>query len=248
MKHRFFQGGNVLFLILIAVALFAALSYAVTQSSNSAGNNASAEQAEVAAGQLIQYANLIRFGVQRLQISNGCSDTEISFQRDWDGDGTIEDNNDDAFNPFSPTDNRCHIFDPAGANISYVAPDNVLLNDELEGMNLFFGDYEITGIAHIVEVGTDCMDARCAELLLLLRNLDPIVCDAINEELEIIGTIGAGITNLGSGPQRFRGFYNYTNSGSLLNVPQWIGRPIGCHLRSSAGLGLNTFHFTLIAR
>ena len=61
--------GNVLFLILIAVALFAALSYAVTQSSNPAGNNASKEQAELIAAQIVQSAAGIKFAYDRLNIS-----------------------------------------------------------------------------------------------------------------------------------------------------------------------------------
>ena len=63
------QRGNVLFLILIAVALFAALSYAVTQSSNPAGNNASKEQADLIAAQIVQSAAGIKFAYDRLNIS-----------------------------------------------------------------------------------------------------------------------------------------------------------------------------------
>lgn len=72
------ERGNVLFLILIAVALFAALSYAVTQSSRGGGNADSETQAISMAG-LVNYVSGIRFGVQRLAIS-GVDPVTLNFQ------------------------------------------------------------------------------------------------------------------------------------------------------------------------
>lgn len=62
------QKGNVLFLILIAVALFAALSYAVTQSSRS-GSDASKETNVINTASLTQYPNAVRTSVLRMIIS-----------------------------------------------------------------------------------------------------------------------------------------------------------------------------------
>lgn len=69
--------GNVLFLVLIAVALFAALSYAVTQSSRSGGGTSN-ETAALAASQITQYLNGVRTAATRL-VLNGVDPKELQF-------------------------------------------------------------------------------------------------------------------------------------------------------------------------
>ncbi len=62
------QNGNVLFIILIAVALFAALSYAVTQSGRSSGNDTTAEKAAVYAAQIIQQITAVKMAAMRMNV------------------------------------------------------------------------------------------------------------------------------------------------------------------------------------
>lgn len=59
------ESGNALFLILIAVALFAALSYAITSSGRGSGNITN-EQALINAGQLTQYPAMVRAAATRM--------------------------------------------------------------------------------------------------------------------------------------------------------------------------------------
>jgi hypothetical protein len=73
------QKGNVLFLILIAVALFAALSYAVTQSSRS-GGDASKETNVINTAALTQYPNSVRTSVLRLIIA-GVDPLDLQFNK-----------------------------------------------------------------------------------------------------------------------------------------------------------------------
>lgn len=62
------ERGNVLFLILIAVALFAALSYAITQSTRTGGGNAAREQSLIGSSALAQYPINLRSAVMRMVI------------------------------------------------------------------------------------------------------------------------------------------------------------------------------------
>ena len=57
----------VLFLILIAVALFAALSYAVTNSGRGGGGT-DREQAEIMAAQMMQFISSLQTAKQRYEI------------------------------------------------------------------------------------------------------------------------------------------------------------------------------------
>lgn len=72
------NSGNVLFIILIAVALFAALSYAVTSSTTNIGSGISKEQASIRASQVIQFGTSLASAVTRLRM-NGADETQIYF-------------------------------------------------------------------------------------------------------------------------------------------------------------------------
>lgn len=67
------ERGNILFLILLAVVLFAALSYAVTRSTQGGGKNASSESAAAGASAIVNYLTLVRNEVERMRLVNGCA-------------------------------------------------------------------------------------------------------------------------------------------------------------------------------
>lgn len=179
--------GNVLFLILLAVALFAALSYAVTQAGRSGGKDISDEDARLAASQITQYATLLEQTVTRLRLSNGCRDTQISFAADSDGDGNWYDTDDDYHNPNAPSDFSCHVFHADGGAI-YNSEISDGLNDG--------SDWVFTGRNRVIHVGiSSCPggsgDPTCPELMALLRNLPLQTCISINENLGINNPSGA---------------------------------------------------------
>jgi hypothetical protein len=80
------QSGNVLFLILIAVALFAALSYAVSNSNRGSGD-VSAQKAAILAASVIQYADSIYGGISRLRL--GQKFDQVYFSATPQGSGTV---------------------------------------------------------------------------------------------------------------------------------------------------------------
>lgn len=102
------NSGNILFLILIAVALFAALTYTITYSSRNSGDGGLArEQAKLDTGVAEQCFAHVQRGVNILQVMNGCAAEEISYELP---NGQNE-------NPLNPNKKECFLFDEDGAGI-----------------------------------------------------------------------------------------------------------------------------------
>lgn len=159
--------GNVLFLILIAVALFAALSYAVTQSTRSGGGDASAEKSQTEAATLLSYASLVRQGYQRMKVINGCSAYDNPDYNGFRGDPNIY-------------PGKCNIYDKDGGGVPYnVYPSTSPLYTTGpttgEGRSVDF----ITMFVH--GVGS----ASGAEVELVIYNINSDICKAVNKTLGI---------------------------------------------------------------
>lgn len=148
--------------LLIAIALFAALGYAVSQSMRGGDPTlVSTERVKVLASDLLDYGRNVRQAVQTIRINNGCTETEISFEA-----------NGLAGYVHTPTVARdaCKIFNMAGGRMNYVPPTQDVSSN----------DWLLTGSTVIDQVGTTAPD-----LTLILRDIPLSVCQYINDQMNI---------------------------------------------------------------
>lgn len=174
------ESGNVLFLILIAVALFAALSYAVTQSSRSGGGDAGSETNLVNSAQLTQYPASVRTAIIRMMVSKNVTLDELAFD----------------LPPFTTLDTAPKqergVFYPTGGGATYApAPSDIMASGTPGAWN-FNGSFEIVNVG-ITEAGTGGN-----EIIAFLPGIKKSVCDKINEQLGITGDVNSDVDLSGS--------------------------------------------------
>lgn len=159
-KQRKNESGNVLFYILIAVVLFAALNFVVGNMMRGGDTEViGEEQAKLYAADILDYARSVKQAVQAMRISNGCTETDIRFV--------------DALTTGYGTSVRanCDVFDSTGGDMNYIAPiDKYGTGTEW----LFVGSNTVAG------VGTTAPD-----LVIILQNINQSICEQINEKLGI---------------------------------------------------------------
>lgn len=207
MKNREGEKGNVLFLILIAVALFAALSYAVTQSSRSGGGDAGSETNLVNSAQITQYPAGVRTSIIRMIVSSGASPDELEFNRPSDFGNCLDTDG-------SGTRGNC-VFHPDGGGATFAeAPAEVVTGTTPQSW-VINGENEINLVG--TTVGGDNPDATTAEIIAFLPNVQRSICEKINEELGISG--GAVPTETGINVA----FEMVNTSGLVGGVPGFVG-------------------------
>lgn len=177
-RNRETERGNVLFLILIAVALFAALSYAVTQSTRSGSGDASGETNLINSAQLAQYPAGVRTSVVRMVIG-GISVDQLVFNQPTNFDDV--------------SDLRYAVFHPQGGGAVFQRAPQELLDQGAAGAWIFSSHYQVDGIG-----STNSGDLGANEIIAFLPGVSQNICRRLNREVGITSSNADGIPdNLG---------------------------------------------------
>ncbi len=228
------ERGNVLFLILIAVALFAALSYAVTSSSRSGGGDASSETNLISSAQITQYPAAVRTSIVRM-IIGGAQVTDLEFNPPSDF-ANLSDSGGGAkgFGVFHP--------DGGGATYATIPPD--VMADAQQGTWTFNGDFEVVNIG--VSTATN---AAGNDIIAFLPGVKESICNRINQELGIANTpiVTATVAGVDPGtPGYMRMMDNATKipaseivigtgGAAGTNMADLDGQPYGCFRNTASG-------------
>lgn len=158
------EKGNVLFLILIAVALFAALSYVVTQSTRSGGGSTEREKNILSSAQMTQYPTALRTSIIRMVLA-GVAIENVKF----DAPGSAG---------FSVPSTSQLVFHPQGGGATFQQAPSELSST---GNNQLTWTYN----AQIAIPGIGIDGAGGNDVIAFLPGVSSGVCRQVNEELGI---------------------------------------------------------------
>ncbi len=218
------ERGNILFLILLAVVLFVALTYAVNSGMRGGGNSGSKESTDAMASELINNGALLKAATDRLRMVNGCKDTEVS---------TCTGTQYHAGNCLPKTE--CRLFHINGGNLTSIR----LPNKNLSAFTTNGGSVGTNGVSYwvadgwhsIPDVGTNTEP----ELMIFIPDIRKDVCDAINRAAGISSMPGSIMS---STPwwMNWNGIYGYNGTSAFTAFPsQYAGREFGCFYTNNDG-------------
>lgn len=187
------ERGNILFLILLAVVLFAALSNAVTQSIRGGGKDASTEGAQTTAAVIMQRMANTSAGIQRFLLTSGYTleTIDLKFTGAPHGAGDAS----------TCTVDACNLYDPAGGNVTVpLLPKGSQLSDQSTiaascPINYFNSDGTIKPFAMII--GVKDVGTSLPELVLYYCGVKKSVCDALNAATLNDSTVSTLFWNFG---------------------------------------------------
>lgn len=156
------QAGNVFFIILIAVMLFAALAFTFSKGIQQGGQTISQRQAEIASSDILNYAQRVERGVQTI-LADRVSENDLSFDNHF-------------ISGYANTDcvtNACKVFETGGGGVTWQKPPPKANNGEPYAIATNrVGSVDGT----TKQVGTTALD------LVIILPVKPLVCDTINRQ------------------------------------------------------------------
>lgn len=234
--------GNALFLILIAIFLLGALTVLLTRQSSTTDETGETERNSIKASEILRAGTSLEAAVQRL-LSQGCSENEISFWTDTNGDGN-ENASDDYYNPNSPGDKSCHVFDIKGAGLN----GNIIKTSWLDtsrSAGSRYGKVLYTGSNVVIDVGTNATPGGI-DLMAIFPFVTKEVCAEINKNIGVtLIPQEYGLYNSTAGAWEFKGAFSILGAvGDDTGLPNYslvIGKKTICVEAASSPIA-NTYH------
>lgn len=224
------ESGSAIFYILIAIVLFAALSFAVSNSFRGSGEGMRDEIYDLQASEILQFARSIRSAAHGLRI-DGIADRRISFENNFASGYT---------NSVCSLD-RCKIFHPDGAGMTYSTPSEEWLNSAIAGTP--YKEWYFSGANSVQDLGP----STNAELMLILPWLRVEMCTALNDALDITNPGGLPPQTAGNFDlvTQFTGTFN--NNETISKNPELDNKRAAC-FEASGTPATGTYHFFQVLR
>ena len=218
------EKGSILMWILIAVALFGALSAVVAQMTRGGGNS-DREVKQIDAAEMLQFSNAVKNAVQSMKV-DGVRLAEVSFDNSFVS----------GYANAACTTDKCRVFG-TGGGLSWQAPEAKWLDADFSSE----GDYAqwwFAGDACVQDYpgndGGDCSSdtAPNEDLVLMLEYVGKSACLAVNKELGIADVAeDAPPTSGCHTAAKYTGALNEANRISHANLD---GKPAGCFKQTAA--------------
>ena len=241
------QSGNVLFLILIAVALFAALSYAVTQSTRG-GNGTGNEALRLEIARIDNFHVALKAAIQRMIVLEGFEPSEIDFRPYQGTAGNLWLRNNgavvmDANN--NCTSDACRLFHAGGGKVH-----PIILSDEVLGDRVPRSDSVELGHAAVEAYRMGNVGTQNRDVVLIFSYVSDQFCEAFNEAkgVEMAGNLPLDQLESSGGVM---GDFSFNDDG-LFGVgntaPQLLGHRSFCRTGNQLGVPFNHINLVLIER
>lgn len=236
------ENGNALFIILAAIGMLAALTYAVTQSSRGS-SNLDKEAIEIAINEIIQQGSQLEHGLKRFLLLNEYDIGEIDMydaNKGFNGDRTL------------CTANECNLFHPAGGGLSAPQLPNAAFDSGPTSCTggLYNGRYKYSlRVTSFDNIGSDL-----PEIVLYYNCVRDDVCDRLNYKMGVLDPGDADIEHSkGTFGSDYLGF-NGSGTFSGLTVDfmgsedaRIAGQKVYCDKSPSVSQG-NTLFYVIMAR
>lgn len=213
------QRGSVIVIIFIAVAMFAALSYAVFKNRGDGTSLMSDQQAKLAAEEIIAYSDALATAVQKLRLA-GCTDIQFDFSNNvWLSSGNAI-SYPAGYNSNAPA-SGCSVFSLADGKVTPIIFPRNYFSD---------GAYlTVQGSSRIRKVSWPGIgDEAQQELIYNLPNIKREICLQINTLLGIENPGGEPADYTAGSQSDFTGSYATGSTPMTFSSSDYEGKSASC--------------------